>query len=222
MEQEIVQVKRPSLFGMIFSPGEQFERIRERPIIWLPLILLTILMTAVAVITALGTDYSAVSGMEMSAEDLEMMKMFGAVTAGVAGFFVTPIGFLIFGLICWGIAKIAKSDVTFKQMLSLMIFVSFITMIGQLLNQLIILAISGDPTIQLTSLNSFVGATGVVGAVLGMIEVFTIWYYILLALGLIKVAKLSKPVAITITIIFFAFAVGMAAIGGAFEGLTQF
>ena len=221
MEQETVQVKKPALFGMILSPGEQFERIRERPVIWWPLILITILMTAIAVITALGMDYSAVPGMEMSAEEQEMMKMFGAVGAGVAGFFSTPISFLIFGLICWGIAKIAKSDVTFKQMFSLMIFVSFITMIGQLLNQLIILAIAGDPTIPLTSLNSFVGATGVAGAVLGMIEVFTIWYYILLALGLIKVAKLSKPVAMTITIIFFAISIGIAAITGAFEGLTQ-
>ena len=221
MEQETVQVKKPSLFGMIFSPGEQFERIRERPVIWWPLILMTILMTAVAVITALGMDYSAVPGMEMSAEDLEMMKMFGVVGAGVAGLFVTPIGFLIFGLISWGIAKIAKSNVTFKQMFSLMIFISFITTIGQLLNQLIILAISGKPELLLTSLNSFVGATGVLGAVLGMIEVFTIWYYILLALGLIKVAKLSKPVAITISIIFFAISIGIAAITGAVEGLTQ-
>lgn len=221
MEQETVQVQKPSLFGMIFSPGEQFERMRERPIIWWPLILVTILMTAVAVLTALGTDYSAVPGMEMSAEDQEMMKIFGAVGAGVAGFFGTPISFLIFGLILWGIAKIAKSNVTFKQMFSLMIFISFITMIGQLLNQLIILAIAGDPTILLTSLNSFVGATGILGAVLGTIEVFSIWYYILLALGLIKVAMLSKPVALTITIIFFAIGIGIAAITGAFEGLTQ-
>ncbi|MBZ5748796.1 MULTISPECIES: Yip1 family protein [Metabacillus] len=221
MEQETVQVQKPSLFGMIFSPGEQFERMRERPVIWWPLILVTILMTAVAVLTALGTDYSAVPGMEMSAEDQEMMKIFGAVGAGVAGFFGTPISFLIFGLILWGIAKIAKSNVTFKQMFSLMIFISFITMIGQLLNQLIILAIAGDPTILLTSLNSFVGATGILGAVLGTIEVFSIWYYILLALGLIKVAMLSKPVALTITIIFFAIGIGIAAITGAFEGLTQ-
>jgi hypothetical protein len=159
--------------------------------------------------------------MEMSAEDQEMMKIFGAVGAGVAGFFGTPISFLIFGLILWGIAKIAKSNVTFKQMFSLMIFISFITMIGQLLNQLIILAIDGDPAILLTSLNSFVGATGILGAVLGTIEIFTIWYYILLALGLIKVAKLSKPVAMTITIIFFGIGIGIAAITGAFEGLTQ-
>lgn len=221
MEQETVQVQKPSLFGMIFSPGEQFERMRERPVIWWPLILVTILMTAVAVLTALGTDYSAVPGLEMSAEDQEMMKIFGAVGAGVAGFFGTPISFLIFGLILWGIAKIAKSNVTFKQMFSLMIFISFITMIGQLLNQLIILAIAGDPTILLTSLNSFVGATGILGAVLGTIEVFSIWYYILLALGLIKVAMLSKPVALTITIIFFAIGIGIAAITGAFEGLTQ-
>jgi hypothetical protein len=222
MEQDLVQTKKPSLFGMIFNPGEQYERIRERPVIWLPLILLTILMTIVAVISAFNIDYSTMPGMEMTAEEEEMTRTFGVVGAAIVGFFGTPIGFLIFGLIFWGIAKIAKSDVTFKQMLSLSIFTSFIVTIGQILNQLIIMAIDGDPLIMITSVNSFVGATGVLGAVLGTIEVFNIWYYFLLALGLIKVAKLSKPTAYIIAIVFFILGLIFAAVGGATGGLTQF
>ncbi|MGM7720179.1 Yip1 family protein [Metabacillus sp. Hm71] len=222
MEQETIQRKKPSIFGMIFSPGEQLERIRERPVIWLPLILLTLVMTIIAVFSALNIDYSAMPGMEMSAEEEQMAKIFGVVGAGLVGFFGTPIGYLFFGLIFWAIAKVAKSDATFKQMFSLMIFTSIITTIGQILNQLIIFAIDGDPMIMLTSLNSLVGADGVLGAVLSTFEVFSIWYYIVLGMGLVKVAKLSKPAAVIITIVFFVLGIIIAAIGGAFEGMTQF
>lgn len=222
MEQETIQNKKPSLFGMIFSPGEQFERIREKPVIWLPLILLSILAMIVAIFVTMNIDYAAISGMEMSAEEEEMTKIFAVVVGALGGLIGTPISYLIFGGILFGIAKIAKSSVTFKQMFSLMIFISFISMIGQILNQLIIVAIDGDPYIMLTSINSFIGAEGALGAVLGVIEVFSIWYYILLAIGLIKVARLSKPVAYIITIVFFSISLIIAAISGAFEGLTQF
>ncbi|MBO1514550.1 hypothetical protein I7822_23255 [Metabacillus sp. BG109] len=84
------------------------------------------------------------------------------------------------------------------------------------------MAIDGDPAIMLTSVNSFVGADGVLGAVLSTIEVFTIWYYILLTMGLIIVGKLSKPAATIITIVFFVLGLLFAALGGAIEGMTQF
>lgn len=222
MEQESIKLKKPSLFGMIFSPGEQYERIREKPVIWVPLILLTLLTTIVTTLSALNIDYSTLPGMGMTPEDIEMAKTFGVVGAAIGGFFVTPLTFLFFGLIFWGIAKIAKSDATFKQMFSLTIFTSFIVGIGQLLNQLIIMAIDGDPTIMLTSLNSFIGATGALGAVLGTIEVFGIWYYFLLAIGLVKVARLFKPTAYIIAIVFFILGLIFAAVGGAIGGLTQF
>jgi hypothetical protein len=222
MEEETVQTKKPSLFGMIFSPGKQFERIREKPVIWLPLILLSLLSMIVAIFVTMNIDYAAISGMEMSAEEEEMTKIFAVIVGALGGLFGTPISYLIFGGILFGIAKIAKSTVTFKQMFSLMIFVSFISMIGQILNQLIIVAIDGDPYIMLTSLNSFIGAKGALGAVLGVIEVFSIWYYILLAIGLVKVANLSKPAAYIITIVFFSLSLIIAAISGALEGLAQF
>lgn len=222
MDQETIQTKKPSLFGMIFQPEEQFERIREKPVIWLPLIIISLLGTVIAVLAAFNVDYSTVPGMEgMPADQIELSKMFGIIFGGIGALFGTPIGFLIFGGILFGITKIAKSPVTFKQMFSLIIFTSIISTIGQLLNQLIIYAIGSDPTVMLTSINSFIGAEGALGAVLGAIEVFNIWYYILLGLGLVKVAQLSKPAAYTITVIFFILGLIVAAASGALEGLTQ-
>jgi len=222
MEQETVKTKKPSIFGMIFQPGEQFERIREKPVIWLPLILLSFLGAVVALLTALNVDYSTISGMEGIGEDeIAFTKMISIILGGLGGLFGTPLGLLIFSGILLGISKLVKSPVTFKQMFSLMIFTSFISMVGQLLNQLIIYAIGLDPTVMLTSINSFIRAEGALGAVLGAFEVFNIWYYILLGLGLVKVAQLSKPAAYTITVIFFILGLIVAAASGALEGLTQ-
>ncbi|WP_026560550.1 Yip1 family protein [Bacillus sp. J37] len=223
MEQETIQTKKPSLFGMIFQPGEQFERMREKPTIWLPLIILSILGALVGVLAALNVDYATMPGMEgMPADQIEISKMFGIIFGGIGALFGTPIGYLIVGGILFGITKIAKSPVTFKQMFSLIIFTSFISAIGQLLNQLIIYAIGSHSMVMVTSLNSFVGAEGVLGGILGAIEVFQIWYYILLGIGLVKVAQLSKPAAYTITIIFFVLGLIFAAASGALEGLAQF
>ena len=221
LEQETIESKKPSIFGMIFSPSEQFERMRVKPVIWLPLILLTIVATVMGVLVVLNTDPATVPGVEMSAEELEMAKMFGVVVGVLGGLIGTPLVFVVMAAILLGVSKIFKSDVTFKKMFSLIIFISFITMIGQILNQLIILAINGDPLITLTSLNSFIGADGALGAVLSAIEVFNIWYYILLAMGLVKVANLSKPTAYTISIIFFLIGVAFAAASGAVQGMTQ-
>ncbi|UGB32472.1 Yip1 family protein [Metabacillus sp. B2-18] len=130
MEEQTIKTKKPSLFGMIFQPGEQFERLREKPVIWLPLILLSILGTVIAVLTALNVDYSTLPGPAMSAEELELTKMFGIIFGGLGGLFGTSIGFVVVAAILLGIAKIAKSPVSFKQMFSLIIFTGFITTIG--------------------------------------------------------------------------------------------
>ena len=40
-----IKVEKPSLLGTIWSPGEQFERIRERPKVWGPLAIIALLFT---------------------------------------------------------------------------------------------------------------------------------------------------------------------------------
>ncbi len=226
MGNETVQTKKPSLFGMIFSPGEQFERLRERPVIWVPLILFTLITTILAVVVVLNMDYTMTPGLEESSpEELEMIKIFGAVGGGIAGLFSVPIGYLFYSAIYFLAAKMVKSNVRFKQMFSLIIFVSFITILGSIINQLLALVLGEDPAIMFTSLNSFIGATGPVGAILNSIEVFSIWYQVLLAIGLIKVAKLSKQSAITIVIVLFVIGIlitaGITAGSSALERLTQ-
>ncbi|MDQ0231359.1 Yip1 family protein [Metabacillus malikii] len=223
MENETIQTKKPSLFGMVFSPGEQFERIREKPVIWVPLIILTILGVIIGGLAAFNVDYTQLpNGDQIRGDEAQLAKSFGIGFGIIGTLIAVPIGFLFQAAIYFVASKIAKSAVTFKQMFSTILFASFISTIGSTLNFVIVMLIDGDPAIILTSLNSVVNAEGALGALLGMIEVFAIWYYILLGMGLVKVAKLSKPAAVTIVIIFFIlgalFTVGSAQL---LEGLNQ-
>jgi hypothetical protein len=215
MAQEKIQLKKPALIGMILNPNEQFNRIQNNPVIWFPLMILSLISMIVTILVVINIDYIPSFG--MTEKDIEIAKMVGMILGALSTLIGLPIGYVLYAVILWGIAKKAKSSVTFKQMFSLIIFISFIRVIGQSINQMIIVAINGGQDYLLTSINYYVGAHGVLGEVLGVIELFSIMYYILLSLGLIKIAKLSNRLSISISIISFSLLLIFAAVHGAIE-----
>src|SRR5699024_2132730 len=58
----------PSIFGMITSPIQQFKRIKEKPVIW-------VAMLVVIVITIIGESF-VIKGMEISNLDIELGNTF--------------------------------------------------------------------------------------------------------------------------------------------------
>lgn len=222
--------RKPSIFGMIFSPNEQFERIRERPVVLVPLLIILGIAIVMAILVGQAVMNYAPSAEELGLAEEEVKAMESLIMGGAIAttFLAIPFGLLISTLIYFAIAKIAKSQVTFKQMFSLSIFVGFIGVLGQLINSIVMMALNTNPDETLfmpTSLNGLVNATGALGGVLSAIEIFSIWGTILLALGLHKVAGLSKKASWIIVIVFFIIGVIFAAIGGAanelLEGMNQ-
>jgi hypothetical protein len=213
-------VSKPSLLGMVWSPGEQFERMRERPVFWGALIIVTLLSVAASVILfyAVPDDMYDVPGMQLTEEQLAMAKTMGAVTAVLGALIGTPIGILISALIMFLITKLAQKDTTFRQLFSLNTYIMFISGIGQLLNALIRLAIGGDPVVFVTSLGSLVEAEGMTAEILGGIELFSIWATVLTAIGLYKVGRLSKGAAWTVAIVIFVIGLIFSVVGGVFSG----
>ncbi|MRX71617.1 DUF1282 domain-containing protein [Bacillus lacus] len=226
MEQQTVtteteQVRKPSLLGMIFSPGEQFDRIRMKPIVLVPLLIVVILGTLIAFLVVSSTDYSAVlteQGLPAEGEEAAAFQLITQLTGVIGGIIIVPLVILISAAIYFAVTKIAGSDVSFKQIFSLSIFLSFISTLGGVLNTLLAAALNLDPEVYLTSLQSLVGAEGALGGILSGIEVFSIWVTVLSALGLQKVAGLSKTASWVIAIILFIGGLILAAAGGAFEG----
>ncbi|WP_071460417.1 Yip1 family protein [Bacillus massilinigeriensis] len=205
---------KPSLLGMFTSPGVQFDRIKANPRIWIPLLLITVIaaISTFAAASQIDADYMIKSGVDSSMADA--MVGFTKITAIFTGVLYPIIGVLISSAIYLAIAKIAGSEVKFKQMMSMNVYILVIGIAGQLLNGLLGLVIDSVPEVPVTSVGGFVNETK--PGVLSAIEVFSIWSLVLTAIGLQRVANLSKGLSWTVVVVIFLITVGLASLSGMF------
>ena len=148
----VTKEKKPSLLGMFTSPGEQFERIKQVPKIWVPLLIVSILYVVGMTLMAMSMDVSTLIGEEIPKEQVEIVLGFAKVTMVITGI-ITPIfAVLISSAIQLIITKIASSPATFKQLFSMNTYIMIIGAVGLILNAAIRYAIGGNPEISVTSL----------------------------------------------------------------------
>lgn len=194
---------KASLVGMLTSPGEQFRKIEQAPIFLKALIAVTILSMITAVFAVQGMqDMFVEDFVGLDEEEMVIFTIITKVVSVIVAAFAPAIVILIGAAIYFVIAKVVKSDVTFKQMFSMYVYITFVSTIGGLINALFINFANGNPEIPFTSLNILVQADGALGILLSSIELFTIWVIILTAIGLQIVAKFSKALAWGIVIVF--------------------
>ncbi|MFZ7944222.1 MULTISPECIES: Yip1 family protein [Bacillaceae] len=215
----IVKKENPSLLGMFTSPGQQFERIKQNPKIWVPLIIITLIYTVGTTLMALSMDVETLIGQGIPEDQVNLILGFTKIMMAVMGLFIPIFGVLISSVIQLIIAKIANAAVTFKQLFSMNTYIMIIGAIGVLLNMAIRFGIGGNPEIYITSLAGLLDSEK--AGVLGSIEVFGIWGVILTALGLHKTAGFSKGLAWTIAIVFFLIQIGFGLIGTLFQGAPK-
>ncbi|WP_338470667.1 Yip1 family protein [Niallia sp. XMNu-256] len=214
---EEVQAKKPSIWGILWSPTEQFERIKERPRIWGALAIVTILFVIGMYLSSFG-KIPEING--VSEEDLAGMQAFNSVLMIVMGI-ITPIfGILISTVIYFLIAKIARSEVSFKQLFSMNTYIMILSALSILINGIGIALLGGTSDTIYTSLGSIIQAEGALGGFLTGLEVFTIWGVILNAIGLHKVAEFSKGLAWTISIAFFVIGLIFSMIAAGVSGMV--
>src|SRR5690625_4142289 len=182
---EEVVLEKPSLFGMIMNPKEQFERIRENPKIIVALILVTVITTIGLLLMVNGTDFADENELVgLSEEEIMMVTLIGHIAFVAVGVFTPVIAILISSIIYIIVAKVTHSDVSFKQLFSMNTYVFIISAISFVINGFAFLAVgNSNPDLLFTSLNSIINAEGPLGALLNNIEVFTIWGLVITALG---------------------------------------
>ena len=200
------------LVRVLFSPGEVFERVRERPKVLLPWIGLSVVIIVVAYLMMPFTQAAIASRLAQVAQqnpqaaaNAAKFQTFGIALAPIFLF----IGLLIGAGLLWLLVTLfAGSDAKFMTLLSLSTYVAVPTILLQVAG-LIVLKMKGldaitspddlRPPLGLNLLAP--GAGGFVGAFLAGINPFSIWALVLTAIGVQVTHKTSKGSAYTVAIV---------------------
>ncbi|PLR95930.1 Yip1 family protein [Bacillus sp. T33-2] len=211
MEQQ-AKVNKPSLFGMILSPSLQFERMREKAPIGLPLTIILLLMT----VTGAIASFISLRNPIFESPEMEALNIpvgFTVGTGAVGGLFGGAVVLFLMAAILKGCVALMGKSTPYKKVLAILIYSSIISALGVLINGLIALALGGDEA-SYTSLAPLVADNQMLYAIAKSFDIFQIWYYIVLAIGLHIVTGLSKNKTIILVVILFVIGVGFASIGG--------
>lgn len=190
--EEEKNVPKPSLLGMLTNPTEQFIRIKQQPIILTPMLIIIVLTIIGTWLSASNVIIPELQDVEINQEMAALIDTFTKIGATIGGVIMPLLTTLISTVIYFLVAKIAQSNVSFKQLFSMNTFILLITAIGLIVNGFIYMLIDGTADVSPTSLGYILNQNNVIYS---SIELFSIWNLILSAIGLHKVANFSKGLA---------------------------
>ncbi|MED0969766.1 Yip1 family protein [Bacillus paramycoides] len=209
---------KPSLFGMITSPGVQFERMKTSNAVWGAFLILVLLGGLIGGFAAYV--YS------LTPEAIKINKELGvtipaAMTYGMGfgvGAFGMAFSFLLSAVVYKVLMMFMSNDTSYKKLLAITVYSSIISLLGVLINTILAFILGGSAQEMYTGLGPvFASSSGVVKGIVSKFEVFTIWGYVVTWLGLQITAGLSKKQATIITIVFFVLTLGLGALQGMFQ-----
>ncbi|PFM56452.1 hypothetical protein COJ48_28400 [Bacillus cereus] len=212
MNTQKVGGEKPSLLGMVISPGLQFERMKMSKKVWGMFFLVALLQGLVG---GLGTYVMKTSpeGVKMKEELVELAGQ-GSLTLTLEIIYGTVSGFVgaMFGALF--VAAIYKvfmmffgNDTSYKTLLTIIVYTNIVLIIGGLINTILNLILGSGAT-EYTSLGSFFTEGSFAYEIGNTIEVFNVWNLVLIWLGLQITAGLSKvKAAIPIIVLFIIVAI---------------
>ncbi|TCW58909.1 uncharacterized protein DUF1282 [Bacillus thuringiensis] len=208
--------EKPSLFGMITSPGLQFERMKTTEKVWGMFFIVALLQGLVGGLNSYITYTSP--------EMIEMQKKLGGALAEQGSLVSSVISSTIWGIVgvmiaTFVVAAIYKvfmmfygNDTSYKKIVMIIVYADIVVVIGGLINGVIALILGAGPTAY-TSLGPLFDQGSLAYGIGNTIELFYLWNLVLIWLGLQVTAGLSKvKAAIPIIILFIIKAVFLAAI----------
>lgn len=210
-----VGVKKPSLFGMITSPGLQFERMKTSKKVWGLFFLVALLQGLLGGLSAY-VIHTSPEMLKMKKELGELAGQSSLTSEVIYGIGLSFAGAMIGTLFIAAIYKIFMmffgNDTPYKTLLNIVVYTNIVLIIGGLINTILIL-IFGNGTTQYTSLGLLFTEGTFAYGIGNTIEVFYVWNLVLIWLGLHITSGLSKVKAsIPIIFLFIIKAVFLAAI----------
>ena len=208
--------EKPSLFGMITSPGLQFERMKTTEKVWGMFFIVALLQGLVGGLNSYITYTSP--------EMIEMQKKLGGALAEKGSLVSNLISSTIWGIVGVMIATLVVAaiykvfmmfygnDTSYKKIVMIIVYADIVVVIGGLINGVIALILGAGPTAY-TSLGPLFDQGSLAYGIGNTIELFYLWNLVLIWLGLQVTAGLSKvKAAIPIIVLFIIKAGFLAAI----------
>jgi len=207
--------EKPSLFGMITSPGLQFERMKTSEKVWGMFFLMALLQGLLSAFTTYVTNTSP----EMVKVKKELGEFAGqsSLTSDVIYSIVSgTIGGMLVTFVVAAIYKVFMmfygNDTSYKKLVTIIVYANIVVIIGGFINGIIALILGVAP-IAYTSLGPLFEQGSVAYGIGSSIEVFYLWNIVLIWLGLQITAGVSKvKAAIPIIVLFIIKALFLAAI----------
>ncbi|TBX40695.1 DUF1282 domain-containing protein [Bacillus toyonensis] len=210
-----VGVKKLSLFGMITSPGLQFERMKTSNKVWGMFFLVALLQGLLGGLNAYVIYISPeiLKMKEKLGELAGQSSLTSEVISGIGTSFASAmIGTLFIAAIYKIFMMFFGNDTSYKTLLNIVVYTNIVLIIGGLINTILSLIFDSGTT-QYTSLGLLFKEGTFVYGIGNTIEIFYVWNLVLIWLGLHITAGLSKVKAsIPVFVLFIIKAVFLAAI----------
>jgi Yip1 domain len=211
---------------MFYNPRRAAAEIRESPNWVFPLLTTAVLTFLVAVVLFSRPEWQQVLQKNLDANAsrlgqldkvraLALLKVFGWVGAVC----VAVIGNLVLAVLLWGAAVLMEGQVTFPAVFSLQLHAQMVTRLqevcaaGLLLRGGVVDPAAGDVTLP-SSLAYYLPSEGVAPALRSLasaVDLFSLWYWGLVILGLAVVARMPKARVLVPAAVFWALGVVLKA-----------
>ena len=174
-----------------------------------PLIVVTVIYIMASMVKALFIRAEDLMLPGMTAQEADMVAATAKAFTAMSGFISPVFTILLTTIIYFIILKIARKNTTFKQLFSMNTYIFVVQAVGLLINSLLMMVIDSSSGSAITSLALFNRDWSMLNA----LELFTIWKFVLTAIGFHLVGQLSKSTSIILVIVLFILQSGTTLLG---------
>jgi hypothetical protein len=225
-QAEQPQMSEAATLGNIFvEPGRVFEDLRRKPRFLMAGLIIVVLFSAfqITFVERVGLENIVMARLEQNSRTRDLpadqkkaiVAQQGGPVAKYITYGATPLAiivtFLLGGLLYWGLSNAMGGSNTFLRGVSVWVYSGFPVMVVFFIGNMIVLFLKSVDDMDLTSQNGLLKASlaffvdpktsPALSAFLGAFDVFTIWGWVLAAIGLQRVAKISSGAAWAVVLI---------------------
>jgi len=192
---------------IFYAPSKVFAR-RENASFWPPLLILAVLGALIffanrdlmePIMEAEMERSMAASGQQLTPEQMQAARSFTSVIAVVSAFVIPPLAMLLVGVVLWLVGKFFDA----RQTLNAAIVVAVFSFVPRVVEGIIsrVQGLFVDPASLDSRFSLSIGpgrfldpdtVSPILLAIVGRLDVFTIWVTVLLAIGLAVTGKISR------------------------------